>query len=121
MNEKTFKNAAGFESKVSVTYVRLKELNDKFTGAPLIALEGFYDGSVPNTYNEEKDDYRFRDEGGNITVINGCGSLKFYMSKVKVGEYCQVLFKGTKVLEKYKDKKGSKPAYQFEVLVADSE
>lgn len=94
--------------------VRPSELaKSEFTG---LVVEGIYEGSVANKFDETKLDYKVRSENGDLTIINETGSLRRQMNEVSIGTLIQIEYQG-----KVKITKGAlagKSAHRFTVLKA---
>lgn len=113
MTDKTFVRP-GQESQPNISFVRPAELaKEGITG---VIVEGEFVESLPNHFDEEKSDYKFVRENGDVVVINHTGSLAYRMKKVSPGDFCQVSYNGKTTIENGKMK--GKQAHDFEVLVA---
>ena len=109
MAKRNFKPVEGMSA--GITFIRPSKLAEEETKG--VILEGTYVESLPNQFNSEKSDYKFSDETGNITIINGAGNLGFMMKSINAGDYVQISYHGKKEITKGK-MKGVK-AHQFEV------
>lgn len=104
----------GSQSLGKLNIVRPSELaKEGFTGT---VVEGIYEGSVPNKFDETKSDYKIRAENGDLTIINETGSLRQQMSKVAVGSLVQINYSGKVKITT--GKLAGKSAHQFEVCIA---
>ena len=75
MAKRNFKPVDANASLGSITFIRPAKLaEENKTG---IILEGTYVESLPNQFNDQKSDYKFTDEKGNMVVLNGAGNLGF--------------------------------------------
>lgn len=87
--------------------------SEGFTGT---VVEGIYEGSVPNKFDENKKDYKIRAENGDLTIINETGSLRYQMEKVTVGSLVQINYNGKTKIES--GKLAGKGVHNFEVMIA---
>lgn len=114
-----FKNQAGGESgENALVFIRPADLaRAEFTG---VVAEGEFCEVLPNRYEETKNDFKiladvaFTVKGmdkdgveytkevnpGDTVVINNAGNLGYLMSKVTIGELCQVSYAGKKEIAK---------------------
>ncbi len=80
-------------------------------------LVGEFLEALPNRFDADKSDFKFKRQGDGMTVvINSTGSLDFQMRSVKPGTLCQIVYNGKEVLEKGAMK--GKEAHNFKVNVA---
>lgn len=115
-----------------LVFVKASDLNrSEFTG---VVAEGQFVDTLPNTFNEDKDDFKivadvgfsFRGinkdgneyeetvEPGDTLIVNGAGNLGYFMSKVPKGELCQIKYNGMREITSG-NRKG-KLAHNFEVM-----
>lgn len=113
MSERNYKPVGGGEA----TYIRPKALADSnFSG---VVLEGIYEGTIANSFDNTKSDFRFTDLNGKTVIINSSGLLASKLSKVEEGSAVQIRYDGmTKIT---KGKMAGKSAHNWEVLVADED
>lgn len=95
-------------------FIKAKDLHDQ--GIQGMILEGIFEGAVPNAFNEDKNDFRFKTDDGTLVTVNGAGNLSARMSEVSVGDYCRVEYLGMYPIKKGKFK--GKDAHSFDVLIA---
>lgn len=114
---RTFKavNAANPAGKGSVTFIRPKALADD--GVTGVVAEGIYEGTVANTYEPTRNDFKVRDEAGNLIILNATGSLTQQMGKVAQGSYVRISYSGMKKLTQGKLK--GKSVHNFLVEVSE--
>ena len=98
----------------SIEFIRPKKLSDE--GFEGVLFEGTYLESIPNKYDENKNDFKFEKEGGDVVIINGAGNLGYRMKEVSPGDYCQVTYEGKKEITSGKYK--GTPSHSFDVLIA---
>lgn len=89
----------------------------KLEGPCMLITEALYLGSTPNSFNEEKSDYKFETEDGKTIVLNGAGNLGYQMEKVALNSIVSVEYKGKQAITKGKLK--GKESHNFNVLVAE--
>lgn len=112
MGKRNFKSPLQKEAR-SITFISPSSLaKEEKLG---VILEGTYVESSPNTYDENKLDFKFSDDKGNMTVINAGGNLGFQMDSIDVGDYVQVSYNGKK--EIVKGKYEGRMAHDFKILV----
>lgn len=112
MSERIFKPLEG--ELPALSFIRAKKLaDDGITG---VVLEGEYLGEVPNKFDEEKNDFKFKKDDGSMVIVNSCGSINHQMAKVKVGEYVQISYLGQKTIKDGKLK--GKKIHDFKILKA---
>lgn len=115
MAKRNFKPVEGMSS--GITFIRPAKLaEEKKTG---IILEGTFVESLPNQFDDKKSDYKFTDEKGNITVLNGAGNLGFMMKSINAGDFVQISYKGKREITNGKMK--GVMAHNFEVLRDEEE
>lgn len=118
---RTFKSVNGKslendDSKAGgITFIRPKELAD--AGTTGVVAEGIYEGTLPNNFDENKSDYKVRQDDGTLVILNSCGSLATQLAKVSEGSYVQITYLGMKPLTQGKMK--GKSAHSFIVGIAD--
>lgn len=109
---KQFKKPEGAVS--SLRFIKPSQLAaEGITGT---VLEGEFLGAVKNSFDENKEDFKFKTDDGSTVIVNSSGSLAYQMKLVKVGDYVQLNYKGKEKIAKGKMK--GKEAHKFEVLVA---
>jgi hypothetical protein len=98
-----------------INFVRPKQLAE----ANIIGVvaEGIYEGTVPNSFDETKPDFKVRADDGQLTIVNSCGSLASQLSKVTEGTYIQLTYLGMKPITTGKMK--GKLSHSFVVGIAD--
>jgi hypothetical protein len=118
---RTFKSVNGKslendDSKAGgITFIRPKELAD--AGTTGVVAEGIFEGTLPNSFDDAKSDYKVRTESGNLIVLNSTGSLASQMAKVAVGSYVQIQYLGMKPITAGKMK--GKMSHSYIVGIAD--
>lgn len=113
---RTFKAVnANTSGKGSISFVRAKALAEE--GITGVVAEGIYEGTVPNTFEPTRNDYKVRDEAGNLIILNSTGSLSQQMGKVAQGAYVRVSYSGMKKLTQGKLK--GKSVHNFLVEVSE--
>jgi translation initiation factor IF-1 len=112
MSEKVFKKPEG--AVAGLRFIKAKQLADD--GIKGAILEGTFVGTIKNTFDETKNDFKFQLDDGNMVIINATGSLTNEMKLIKVGDYVQVNYEGMDKLTKGKMK--GKNFHKFNVLVA---
>lgn len=111
---KSVRSLSGSLPKGALNIVRPSKLAEEgFTG---LVVEGIYEGATPNKFNPEKNDYKVRQDNGDLTIINDTGSLNQQMKLVTVGALIQINYNGKKKLTK--GKYAGKMVHDFEVLIA---
>ena len=102
----------------NTTFVRASQL----TG-PGIVAQGLYTGTVPNKFEESKQDYKIEaleanaDGTRDITIVNSAGNLGYRMGQVKVGDIIQISYLGK--MEGTKGRSKGKLVHNFDVLRAE--
>lgn len=81
-----------------------------------IVAAGIYEGTVPNNFDAEKNDFKVRAENGDLTILNSCASLEKQLAKVTAGSYIEVTYLGKKKIAEGKYK--GKESHSFVVGVA---
>lgn len=110
---KVFKKLEGMNA--GIEFVSPAKLDQQeFKG---LVVEGEYVGTVPNQYNEDAPSFKFVKNDETVAVINSCGSLKYQMSLVSIGDTVQIIYKGKNTAKSGKLK--GKAIHEFEVLKAD--
>jgi hypothetical protein len=111
---RTFKAVNGENAgKGSITFIRPKQLAEE--GTTGVVAEGIYEGTQPNSFEPTRNDYKVRDEAGNLIILNATGSLNQQMAKVATGSYVRVSYSGMKKLTQGKLK--GKSVHNFLVEV----
>lgn len=111
MSDKEYTPVIGGET----TYIRPKQLAEQnFSG---VLLEGIYEGTVPDNYDNSKNNFKFTDLNGKSVIINGTGSLAKQLSNVDEGAAVQIEYKGMQKIEK--GKMAGKQAHAWVVGVAN--
>lgn len=95
-------------------FIRPAELAKE--GVTGVILEGEFQGTIPNHFDESKNDFKFRTDEGKTVIINHTGSLAYQLKEVEPGSIVQIEYKGKEALKSGKMK--GKLAHQFGVLVA---
>lgn len=95
----------------NVNYIRPKALAEE--GTTGVVVEGVYEGTIPNKFDNTKNDYKVIDGEGTLNILNSCGSLNYQLGKVASGSYVRISYKGMEKLKSGKD------AHAFIVEVAD--
>lgn len=114
MSERNYKPVGGAGD---ATYIRPKSLAESnFSG---VVLEGIYEGSIPNSFDNTKNDFKFTDLNGKTVIINGTGLLASKLSLVEEGSAVQIEYKGMNKITK--GKMAGKSSHGWEVLVADED
>jgi hypothetical protein len=99
----------------NIKFIRPKEL--AAGGVTGVVAEGIYEGTIPNNFDNTREDYKVRQNDGTLIILNSTGSLRNQLSQVAAGSYVRVNYKG---MEKMKSgRMAGKEAHSFEVLVAD--
>jgi len=112
MGKRNFKSPLQKEAS-SITFISPAALSrDEKSG---VILEGTYVESSPNNFDENKLDFKFSDDKGNMTVINAGGNLGWSMEAINIGDYVQVSYNGKKEITK--GKMAGRMAHDFKVLV----
>lgn len=99
----------------SIRFVRPKALADD--GTTGVVAEGIYEGTVPNTFEPTRNDFKVREEGGDLVILNATGSLSQQMGKVAQGSYVRISYSGMKKLTQGKLK--GKSVHNFLVEVSE--
>ena len=116
MGKRNFKSPLQREAS-SITFISPAALSrDEKSG---VILEGTYVESSPNNFDENKLDFKFSDDKGNMTVINAGGNLGWAMQPINIGDYVQVSYNGKKEITK--GKMAGRMAHDFKVLVDKQE
>jgi len=117
MAKRNFKPVDAGASLGSINFIRPAKLaEENKTG---VILEGTFVESLPNQFNDQKSDYKFTDEKGGMTVLNGAGNLGFKMKNINAGDFVQISYNGKKEITKGKMK--GVMAHNFEVLRDEEE
>tara|TARA_R110000824_G_scaffold17339_5_gene70569 strand:+ start:4975 stop:5328 length:354 start_codon:yes stop_codon:yes gene_type:complete len=117
MAKRNFKPVDAGASLGSITFIRPALLaKEERTG---IVVEGTYVESLPNQFDDKKSDYKFTDEKGGVTILNGAGNLGFKMKNVNAGDFVQISYNGKKEIKSGKMK--GTMAHNFEVLRDEAE
>ena len=120
VNGKPISEAAGKPTdgeNTEISYVRPAQLaKDGTTGN---VAEGVYEGTIPDRYDESKNNFKIRANDGSLIIVNNSGSLNSQMARVEVGSYVILEYLG-------QDKMSSGPmkgklAHRFLVKVAETE
>lgn len=113
VNGKVFKRIAplGKDGEKPLRYIKPSTLSSE--GITGVVLEGIYLGSVPNSLDEEKDDFKFETES-EIVVINHTGALKRELSNVAPGTLVAVNYEGKELMKK--GKQAGKSFHNFTVF-----
>ncbi len=82
---------------------------------PGILLEATFVESLPNSFDNNKSDYKFSGDKGKTIILNGAGNLGYQMEKVNAGDFVQISYEGRVKIEK--GKMEGKLAHNFKVLV----
>ena len=80
-----------------------------------VILEGIFVESIPNHFEESKNDFKFEKEDGSTVILNAAGNLGYRMREVNPGDFCQITYNGKLPIENGKMK--GKLAHSFEVMV----
>ena len=105
-----FKLPQGRETAGSgIEFIRASKLEEG------VVLEGTYVESLPNPLNNDKLDFKFETEDGDVKIVNGAGNLAYKMKFINVGDYCQVVYNGKQDITKGTFK--GKQAHNFEILI----
>lgn len=110
--KREFKKPEG--AVAGLRFIKAKQLADD--GISGVILEGEFVGTIKNTFDESKNDFKFKLDDGNTVIINSTGSLTQEMKLIKPSDYVQVSYLGMDKLTKGKMK--GKSYHKFQVLVA---
>jgi hypothetical protein len=112
MSESKYKTV---ELEGSVKYIKPKELADnQFSG---VILQGIYEGTIPDNFDESKNNFKFTDLNGDTVIINGTGKLAKLLSRVDEGSSVEVKYLGMEKIEK--GKMAGKSAHDWTVGVEE--
>ena len=67
---------------------------------PGLVVEGIYEGSIQNKFNETKLDYKVRGGDDILVILNSTASLARQLAEVKVGELIQIKYNGRKQIKR---------------------
>lgn len=118
--ERTFKSVNGKSldgDSEGIRFIRAKALAE--AGTTGVVVQGVYEGTLPNKYDESKPDFKIREDNNTLAVLNSTGGLAKQMAKVEIGTYIQVQYLGQRPMESGKMK--GKLAHSFVVGIADGE
>lgn len=117
--EKIFKPREGEIPKIRFVNVsKMTKENPDFKNE--VILEGYFKGTVPNQYNDDKPHFKFEDfKTGETVIVNNIGNLQHRMTdkNVQEGDLIQITYLGTSPIEKGKFK--GKESHQFRVILGD--
>ena len=99
-----------------IEFIRPSKLAE--AGTTGVILEGTFVGSVPNSFDDQKLDYKFEKEDGGLVILNGAGNLNYNMKQVDIGEYIRVSYEGKQEITKGAYK--GRSAHNFKVEREDS-
>lgn len=109
----TFENT---ETRGDLLRIKAKDLAAaNITGEILV---GRFEGTLPNKFNVDSPDYKFRLENDTLAIVNSCGSLKKGMTNISEGTLVQLIFNGQSTIKSGPTK--GKMAYSYTVNTADS-
>ena len=108
MGKRNFKSPIERETS-NIKFIRPSKLEE-----PGVIVEATYVESLPNAFDENKSDYKFTDEKGNIIILNGAGNLGYQMGFINAGDFVQIKYQGKKEISK--GKLAGRMAHSFEVL-----
>ena len=108
MGKRNFKSPIERETS-NIKFIRPSKLEE-----PGVIVEATFVESLPNAFDENKSDYKFTDEKGNIIILNGAGNLGYQMGFINAGDFVQIKYQGKKEISKCK--LAGRMAHSFEVL-----
>ena len=108
MGKRNFKSPIERETS-NIKFIRPSKLEE-----PGVNVEATFVVSLPNAFDENKCDYKFTDEKGNIIILNGAGNLGYQMGFINAGDFVQIKYQGKKEISK--GKLAGRMAHSFEVL-----
>lgn len=117
---RTFKSVNGKSldgSADSIRFIRAKELSE--AGTTGVVVQGIYEGTLPNKFDENKPDYKIRQDDGVLAILNSTGSLAKQMAKVAEGSYVQVQYLGMQPIKS--GKMAGKLSHSFIVGVSSED
>ncbi len=81
-------------------------------------LVGRYEGTLPNKFNVDSPDFKFRLENDTLAIVTSCGSLKNGMKNIAPGTLVQLIFNGASPMKSGPAK--GKIAYSYTVNTAEN-
>ena len=108
MGKRNFKSPIERETS-NIKFIRPSKLEK-----PGVIVEATFVVYLPNAFDENKSDYKFTDEKGNIIILNGAGNLGYQMGFINAGDFVQIKYQGKKEISK--GKLAGRMAHSFEVL-----
>jgi hypothetical protein len=118
-SERTFKTlngkTVGEGQKGNLRFVRPSKLAE--AGTTGVVAQGIYEGAIPNQFDEGKNDFKVREDNGDLAILNSTGSLASQMARVEVGSYVRISYLGKQTMSK--GKMAGKQAHSFIVEVAE--
>jgi hypothetical protein len=116
MSDKKFKAVLDTDGKGgNIKYIRPSLLAAE--GITGVVAEGIYEGTVPNNFDKNKNDYRILAADGSLTILNSTGSLANQLARVSTGSFVRVTYNGMEKIKK--GNMAGKKAHAFLVEVAE--
>lgn len=114
MSEEREWKKVGVESG-NLTFIRPSKLTEEDVDSVLV--EGTFIESMPNHYDNSRDDFKLEKEDGSAVVINGAGNLGYRMKLVSPGDYIQIIYRGKQEITSGKMK--GREAHTFDIMKSD--
>lgn len=96
-------------------FIRPSKLGDEHVDKVL--LEGTFIESIPNHFDNTKNDFKFEKLDGGTVILNGAGNLGYRMRSIDPGQIVQITYRGMQEIQNGKMK--GRLAHNFDVLVGD--
>jgi len=120
--ERTFKTVNGKtvssneeSNKGELRFIRPSKLAAE--GVTGVVAQGIYEGAIPNQFDEGKNDFKVREDNGDLLILNSTGSLASQMARVEVGSYVRITYLGKQTMTK--GKMAGKQSHGFVVEIAE--
>lgn len=102
----------------SIKFIRPSEL--AASGITGVVAEGIYEGTTPNNFEANRNDFKVRTEAGELLILNTAGSLASQLSRVETGTYVRVTYKGKSKIKSGPQKGKSAHNFLVEAEVTES-
>ena len=84
-------------------------------------IQGVFEGSVPNKFNEERRDYKVRGADQTLYILADSATLNRQLAKVQTGELIEIVYNGKKTVKRKTGGMAEMHDYRVSRAIVDSE
>jgi len=84
-------------------------------------IQGVFEGSVPNKFNEDRRDYKVRGADQTLYILADSATLNRQLAKVQTGELIEIVYNGKKTVKRKTGGMAEMHDYRVSRAIVDSE